>query len=55
MRASLFRQGVLVGVGGVYSNVIRFRPPLIITKQQIDTATGAFASAFQEVAQPVAV
>ncbi len=55
IRDSLLRQGVLVGVGGVYGNVIRFQPPLIITKQQIDQAIGAFANALNEVAQPVAV
>ncbi|HZR56488.1 MAG TPA: aspartate aminotransferase family protein [Terriglobales bacterium] len=55
IRASLLRQGVLVGVGGVYGNVIRFQPPLVITKQQIDRALDAFATALQEVAQPAAV
>ena len=47
--------GVLVGVGGVYGNVIRFQPPLIITRPQIDQAIAAFAAALQEVAQPVQV
>jgi 4-aminobutyrate aminotransferase-like enzyme len=51
IRESLFRQGVLVGVGGVYGNVIRFQPPLIITRQQIDQATGCFATALAEVHQ----
>jgi 4-aminobutyrate aminotransferase len=55
IRESLFRQGVLVGVGGVYGNVIRFQPPLIITRQQIDRAIQALATALQEVAQPAAV
>ncbi len=55
IRDSLLRQGVLVGVGGVYGNVIRFQPPLIITKPQIDRALEAFANALQEVAQPVTV
>jgi 4-aminobutyrate aminotransferase-like enzyme len=44
-----------VGVGGVYGNVIRFQPPLIITRPQIDRAIAAFAAALQEVAQPVQV
>jgi 4-aminobutyrate aminotransferase/4-aminobutyrate aminotransferase/(S)-3-amino-2-methylpropionate transaminase len=44
-----------VGVGGVYGNVIRFQPPLIITRQQIDKAISAFATALQDVAQPAAV
>jgi 4-aminobutyrate aminotransferase / (S)-3-amino-2-methylpropionate transaminase / 5-aminovalerate transaminase len=55
VREALFRQGVLVGVGGVYGNVIRFQPPLIITRQQIDRAIAAFATALAEVAQPVHV
>jgi 4-aminobutyrate aminotransferase-like enzyme len=55
VRDALLRQGVLVGVGGVYGNVVRFQPPLIITKQQIDHALDAFASALSEVAQPAAV
>jgi 4-aminobutyrate aminotransferase-like enzyme len=55
IRDGLLRQGVLVGVGGVYGNVIRFQPPLIITRPQIDRAIAAFAAALQEVAQPVQV
>jgi 4-aminobutyrate aminotransferase / (S)-3-amino-2-methylpropionate transaminase / 5-aminovalerate transaminase len=55
IRESLLRQSVLVGLGGVYGNVIRFQPPLIITKPQIDRAIEAFANALREVAQPVAV
>jgi 4-aminobutyrate aminotransferase-like enzyme len=55
VRDSLLRQGVLVGVGGVYGNVVRFQPPLVITKAQIDHAVQAFASALSEVTQPAAV
>jgi 4-aminobutyrate aminotransferase len=55
IRDSLLRQGVLVGVGGVYGNVIRFQPPLVITKSQIDRAIDAFAIALQEVAQTISV
>src|SRR5438128_2233340 len=55
IRDALLRQGVLVGVGGVYGNVIRFQPPLIITRQQIDRAIAAFATALQGVAQPAQV
>jgi 4-aminobutyrate aminotransferase/(S)-3-amino-2-methylpropionate transaminase len=55
IRDSLLRQGVLVGVGGVFGNVIRFQPPLIIRREQIDQAVGAFALALQEVAQPAHV
>jgi 4-aminobutyrate aminotransferase/(S)-3-amino-2-methylpropionate transaminase len=55
IRDALLKSGVLVGVGGVYGNVIRFQPPLIITRQQVDKAISAFAAALQEVAQPAAV
>jgi 4-aminobutyrate aminotransferase / (S)-3-amino-2-methylpropionate transaminase / 5-aminovalerate transaminase len=55
VREALFRQGVLVGVGGVFGNVIRFQPPLIITRNQIDRAIGAFTAALVEVAQPAHV
>jgi 4-aminobutyrate aminotransferase/(S)-3-amino-2-methylpropionate transaminase len=55
LRDALLRQGVLVGVGGVYGNVIRFQPPLIITRQQIDRALKAFEAALQEVAPLAAV
>jgi len=54
-RDALLKNGVLVGVGGVYGNVIRFQPPLIITRQQIDKAISALVSALQEVAQPAPV
>lgn len=55
IREALFKSGVLVGVGGVYGNVIRFQPPLVITRQQIDRALSAFAEALQEINQPAAV
>jgi 4-aminobutyrate aminotransferase-like enzyme len=55
IRDALLREGVLVGVGGVYGNVVRFQPPLIITKEQIDRALNVFASALAEVSQPAAV
>lgn len=55
IREALFKAGVLVGVGGVYGNVVRFQPPLVITKQQIDRALGAFAAALQEITQPAVV
>src|SRR5438270_268524 len=51
VRDSLLKQGVLVGVGGVYGNVVRFQPPLIITKEQIDHALKAFAGALSEISQ----
>jgi 4-aminobutyrate aminotransferase / (S)-3-amino-2-methylpropionate transaminase / 5-aminovalerate transaminase len=53
IRDACLRHGLLVGVGGIYGNVIRFQPPLIISHQQIDQALNIFAETLQEVAQPV--
>ena len=55
MKDALLRHGILIGVGGTYGNVMRFQPPLVITRQQVDRAVEAFAAALREVAQPVAV
>jgi 4-aminobutyrate aminotransferase / (S)-3-amino-2-methylpropionate transaminase / 5-aminovalerate transaminase len=55
IRQALFKAGVLVGVGGIYGNVVRFQPPLVITKPQIDRALTAFASALQEITQAATV
>jgi 4-aminobutyrate aminotransferase/(S)-3-amino-2-methylpropionate transaminase len=52
IRDACLKNGMLVGVGGVSGNVIRFQPPLIITKAQIDQAIGIFTAALQEVSQP---
>ena len=55
VRDALLRQGILVGVGGVYGNVVRFQPPLIITREQIDRAMDAFSAALMTLAQPAPV
>lgn len=55
MKEALLRHGVLIGVGGTFGNVLRFQPPLVITKQQVDQAVDALAAALKEVAHPVSV
>jgi 4-aminobutyrate aminotransferase / (S)-3-amino-2-methylpropionate transaminase / 5-aminovalerate transaminase len=52
IRDACLRQGLLVGVGGASGNVVRFQPPLVITKQQSDQAIAIFTKALHEVAQP---
>ena len=37
-RTAMRERGVLVGVGGVYANVLRFQPPLSITAEECDRA-----------------
>jgi 4-aminobutyrate aminotransferase/(S)-3-amino-2-methylpropionate transaminase len=53
VRDRCLHHGLLVGVGGVNGNVIRFQPPLIISRQQIDQAVRVFQEVLQEVTQPV--
>ena len=55
IRDALLRTASWSAWAAVYGNVIRFQPPLIITRQQIDQAINAFAAALQEVTQPAAV
>ena len=50
VKDACLKRGVLVGVGGVYGNVVRFQPPLVITRDQIDFALGVLEQAFAEVA-----
>ncbi len=51
IRDAMLRQGVLVGVGGAYGNVVRFQPPLIISPAQVDRAVSAFAEALEQVTE----
>ena len=51
VREACMNQGLLVGVGGIDGNVIRFQPPLIISKAQIDQALGILTKSLQDVAK----
>jgi 4-aminobutyrate aminotransferase / (S)-3-amino-2-methylpropionate transaminase / 5-aminovalerate transaminase len=51
IRDACLKNGLLVGVGGVHANVIRFQPPLVITKQQIDQAISIFTDALESVSK----
>jgi len=48
VRDNCFAAGVLIGVGGVYGNVVRVQPPLVITHQQLDHAVDAISQGIQE-------
>ena len=39
--------GLIVGLGGTFGNVLRFQPPLVITREQIDHATDIFSKALE--------
>lgn len=50
---SLRRQGFLIGVGGLYHNVLRLEPPLIITENEIDASVDALDSALRSTGKSV--
>jgi 4-aminobutyrate aminotransferase len=54
IKEACFERGLLIGVGGIFGNVVRFQPPLVITKQQIDQALNIFGEALKAVKQPAA-
>jgi 4-aminobutyrate aminotransferase-like enzyme len=50
VRGACLHQGLLIGVGGIYGNVLRFQPPLVISKQQIDQAIDILSRVLREAA-----
>jgi 4-aminobutyrate aminotransferase-like enzyme len=38
IRQKCLEKGLLIGVGGVFANVLRLQPPLVITEEQLDEA-----------------
>jgi len=47
--------GVIIGKGGLYGNVLRIKPPLIITKEDVDTLLKVLQKALSEVSVTVPV
>ncbi len=50
VREFCLHNGVLIGVGGVFGNVVRMQPPLVISRQQLDKALDVLEQAFAEAA-----
>ena len=46
------RNGLLIGKGGLYGNVLRISPPLNIGKSDIDNFAKALDTSFSECALP---
>ena len=40
-------EGVIVGKGGLYGNVIRIKPPMIVTRENVDTMLKVFKKALE--------
>jgi|SRR5579862_1453623 len=49
VQAACLEKGLLVGVGGVYGNVVRIQPPLTINREQIEFALAALADCLESV------
>jgi len=41
--------GLLVGKGGFYGNVLRIKPPMCITREDVDFIIGVLDTAFEEL------
>jgi 4-aminobutyrate aminotransferase-like enzyme len=47
VRSACLRDGVLVGVGGIYGNVVRIQPPLVIRDAQLQHVLGVLSKALR--------
>ncbi|WP_433627142.1 aspartate aminotransferase family protein [Halomicrococcus sp. NG-SE-24] len=45
---TLRERGIIMGVGGYYKNVMRFQPPLTITRNQLERTVSALRAALRE-------
>lgn len=49
VRAKAREKGVLIGVGGLYGNVLRIQPPLTVTESQLDQVVQALRESVAEL------
>ena len=49
IRATGFRNGIIFGLGGVRRNVLKIKPPLIISRQECDEVLERFETSVREV------
>jgi 4-aminobutyrate aminotransferase len=49
VREYCLANGVLIGVGGVYGNVVRIQPPLVISREQLDRAVEVVTAAIEQL------
>ena len=49
VKKEMLRKGYIVGVGGIFKNVIRIQPPLIIPEDKAERATSELISSMRQV------
>lgn len=49
IRRNCLEKGLLIGVGGIYANVLRIQPPLVISDSQLDDAVTILEQALREL------
>jgi 4-aminobutyrate aminotransferase-like enzyme len=49
VRKSCLEKGLLVGAGGVWANVLRIQPPLVITEEELDEALAIIERCLKEL------
>ncbi len=49
IRQKCLERGLLIGVGGVFANVLRIQPPLVITEDQLDEALATVEKCLSEL------
>jgi len=49
VRKACLAKGLLIGLGGVWANVLRIQPPLVITDDQLDEAVGIIEKCLGEL------
>lgn len=49
VRDNCLSQGLLIGLGGVFNNVLRFQPPLVIAQDQLEQAVTILDRALGQV------
>lgn len=45
---NLQNQGLLIGKGGIHGNVLRIKPPMCITKKDVDFAVDIIAKSIKQ-------
>jgi len=49
IRTNCLEKGLLIGIGGVWGNVLRIQPPLVITDRQLEKAVAILEEAIREL------